>query len=500
MALKYVDFNLFDFQAEEVERLYKQKSRLLAWEMGTGKTYGGIALDLQNRGRSIDKVGPGARKTLIVCPKSVLDVWDQHCMDLTDLDVYVIDSKNRTQFIKDVTREGKNGYFICHWEALRLMPELQKVKFFHIIADECHRAKNRKAQQTRALKKIPTLYKTALSGTPADNKPHDLWSILNWLWPTVYTSYWKFEGAYVIKEMTPQGYSKITGVKNIEHLRNQMGPWYSRKLKKDVLKDLPDKYYSTIWVELDPKQRKAYKQMENTMVAWVAENEEDIENPIIAQAVIAQLIRLQQFAVGYMTPKLDDDGNQIFGKPYTTKSGVDKPGPPLFEMTEPSSKLDALMEILEDNPDEQIVVFSQFKSVISLLARRLEERHITHGIYTGDTSQADRGNIVQEFQSGRLRVFAGTVAAGGVGITLTNSSTVVFLDRSWSPALNAQAEDRLHRIGQQEAVQVIDIMAKGTVDIGRRLMLEQKMEWLREILGDRVVRMLERKGFDNVIE
>src|SRR5690606_38419567 len=94
---------------------------------------------------------------------------------------------------------------------------------------------------------------------------------------------------------------------------------------------------------------------------------------------------------------------------------------------------------------------------------------------------------------GSIRVFAGTVAAGGVGITLTNASTVVFLDKAWSPALNAQAEDRLHRIGQKSAVQVIDLMAKGTVDIGRKQLLEKKMEWLRSILGDQVASKLQLK-------
>ncbi len=506
--MEYVPFKLFDFQEEECERLFIQKSRLLAWEPGTGKTYGGIAMDLENKGRSVamHKEATGedskvVRKTLVVCPKSVIDVWDQHCMDLTNEDVYIIDTKNRDQFWKWVSHPDRGGYFIIHWEGLRLMPRLREIQFFHIIADECQRAKNRKAQQTLALKKLRTLYKTAASGTPADNKPHDLWSILNWLWPKVYTSYWAFFKAYIIQEMTPQGYNKVIGVQNIEHLRKQMAPWYSRVLKKDVLKDLPDKYYSTIWVDLDPKQQKAYNQMQKTMVAWVENHSEEVEreDPLIAQAIVSQLIRLQQFAVGYMKPVLDDNGKQKFGKPYITKAGESKPGAAQFEMTEPSSKLDVLMDRLEENPDEQIVVFSQFKSVIKLLSQRLERAGIPYGSYTGDTSQLDRARIVKAFQNNELRVFAGTVAAGGVGITLTSASTVIFLDRSWSPALNAQAEDRLHRIGQQEAVQVIDIMAKGTVDLARREMLNQKMEWLRAILGDRVASILERKGY-NVID
>jgi hypothetical protein len=142
------------------------------------------------------------------------------------------------------------------------------------------------------------------------------------------------------------------------------------------------------------------------------------------------------------------------------------------------------MQILEDNPDEQIVVFSQFKQIIHLLEKRLVKSGISHVLLTGDTPQEERGNIVERFQKGEAKVFAGTIAAGGVGITLTASSTIVFLDRSWSPALNQQSEDRLHRIGQKEAVQVIDIMARDTVDLGRKQRLEQKWSWIRELLGD----------------
>src|SRR5690606_24192000 len=116
--------------------------------------------------------------------------------------------------------------------------------------------------------------------------------------------------------------------------------------------------------------------------------------------------------------------------------------------------------------------------ILPLLAQRLEKKGITYGIFTGDTKDSERKEIIRDFQAGDRRVFAGTIQAGGVGITLTAASTVVFLDRGWSPAINEQAEDRLHRIGQKNAVQVIDMMAKGTVDIGRKEMLEQKSEWL----------------------
>jgi N12 class adenine-specific DNA methylase len=128
--------NLFPFQKQDVKKLRKQTSRLVGSDPGTGKTYVGIALDLENRKMATKKNGYRVRKTLIVCPKSVISVWDDHLMSLTDENVMIIDTKNRKQFIMDVLNPNLSGYFICNWDALRLMKELAGVKWFHIIADE----------------------------------------------------------------------------------------------------------------------------------------------------------------------------------------------------------------------------------------------------------------------------------------------------------------------------------------------------------------------------
>jgi SNF2 family DNA or RNA helicase len=227
--------------------------------------------------------------------------------------------------------------------------------------------------------------------------------------------------------------------------------------------ELPDKYNTKVWVTLKPEQRRAYNQMNKDLIAWVGEHE---DQPLVAPVVIAKLIRLQQFAVAYC------DVNWTEGES------------PTVTLSEPSAKLDVLMELLDDNPEESVVVFSQFSQAIRLLGARLAAAEIPHGLFTGATSDSDRARIVNEFQAGKLRVFAGTIKAGGVGLDLFRASTVVFLDRSWSPAENLQAEDRLHRHGQQNAVQVIDIMAKDTIDLGREQMLIQKWDWIRKMLGD----------------
>jgi SNF2 family DNA or RNA helicase len=447
--------DLFDFQLTDVNKLESQSAVLIGNEMGTGKTYEAIERDLRIRSKV---QGP----TLVIAPLTPLEsTWLEHYNELTNLTCVLIDPKNRAKSWEEFTGPWHPDVFLVHWDALRLMPEIARHSWAHIIADEVHRAKDRKSQQTRALKAIQnTIYKTGMSGTPVVNRPDELWSTLNWLYPKKYGSYWKFCGKYVEYEIIyakGRTFKKVKGPQNEDQLLKEIEPFYVRHLKKNVLKDLPPKYYTRIKVDLTAQQRRVYNTMRDDMIAWIGSQEDDI---LPAPVVIAQLIRLQQFAVAYA--ELSE------GR---------------VKLSEPSSKLDAVMEII-DETDQQVVVFSQFKQAISLLGDRLSGKSVPYVALTGDTPQAGRAELVARFQRGDARVFAGTIGAGGVGITLHAASTVIFIDRHWSPALNIQAEDRLHRIGQKNAVQVIDISAKNTVDANRAVTLATKAEWIRRILGD----------------
>jgi SNF2 family DNA or RNA helicase len=505
---------LYGYQSEEVEQLKSTRSRLVGNDPGTGKTYVGLALDQLNRaGDGNSKVTlPAYQKTLIVAPKSVLGVWDDHCMDLTEDDIFLIDTdkqphKAREEFLKPLLDKRKAGYFICHWESLRLLePRMTKksLVFTHIIADEVHRAKNKKAQQTQALKRLQTWYKSGLSGTPADNKPQDLWSILNWLWPNYYTSYWAFVKAYLDYYTDDNGFRKIGGPNpdTIGLLRKEMAPWYVRRRKEDVLPDLPPKYYTRIWVNLGKQQRLAYDEMRTTMMAWVEDHREELEKnePLVANAAIAQLVRLGQFAVGYMRLKLDDDGNIVmkrYKKVDKVTGEIEIVEKPVWEMTEPAAKVDALMDILGDRLEydtdtgewggEQIVIFSRYRQAIDLIQQRVEAKGIPYSLFHGSVKGTDREKAKRDFQSGKSRLFLGTIKAGGVGLTLTAARTIIFIDRDWSPSINLQAEDRLHRIGQKDAVEVIDLMARNTVDLGQKQQLATKARHLAMLLGDIVL-------------
>lgn len=464
------NIELYPFQKEMVDKFSDPRYPhvLCGDDMGLGKTIEAMTLDRSKRLNS----HRSGQKTLILAPLTPVGSWEDHyARFMPEYKVCALDPKNRCLFLADVQR-GDHDIYIMHWDALRLMPELSDKFWFHVIGDEIHRIKNRKAQVTRALKKIKTANKLGLSGTPADNAPQDLWSILNWLYPKTFSSYWRFFKMYVDYIADPNhGYHIITGVRNEKHLHRQIEPFFIRRRKEEILTELPDKYYTSRWVELTPQQRKAYDQMRKNMLAWVGDQ---LDKPLAAPIVITQLMRLQQFADACV----DIEPSQVYNRKTEAFEYKYR-----YILTEPSSKLNECMDIIEST-DESIVVFSQFKQMVYLLGAKLEAAGVSFGLLTGDTPKGDRDNLVADFQAGKKRVFVATIGAGREGITLTKSSTVVFLDRAWPTGWNRQAEDRLHRIGQANAVQVIDIMAKNTVDYGRKQRIEMKWTQIQKLLGD----------------
>jgi SNF2 family DNA or RNA helicase len=362
-----------------------------------------------------------------------------------------------------------------HWDALRLMPNLQQFQFGTIIADECHRASGRKTQTTQALFKLHGHHRVAMSGTASGDNPLNLWSILHWLWPTYYRSYWRFRKHYAVEGQaingeTGKSYRTVLGLKNLEFLREEMEPWYVRHLKREaccphhpqgVMSWLPEKTYDRIWVDLSPKQRKIYDQMRSQMVAWVGAHENE---PLVAGVVVAQLARLSQMALA--TPIIAPDGRVLLNLP--------------------SSKLEALLELVRDNPGKKFVVFSSSKKMCYLAQVYMKERGIGSFVLSGDTPQSQRDGMVERFINSDAQLFIGVIEAAAEGIDGLQhaTDTAIFLDRSWRTYKNQQAEDRLHRGGQKDAVQIIDIMAHDTIDMGRHTKLAEKWLWIKMILGD----------------
>jgi SNF2 family DNA or RNA helicase len=454
-----VKSELWKHQREDADKLEGQARVLCANGMGTGKTLFAIERDLRLREDAYE--GP----TLVVAPLNTHESWLETYQRETDLKVKRINRKNRDWFLKPPYQD----VYIMHYEALRLMPDLRDFGFGHGIFDECHKLKGRKSRMTKAAKKLSIPYLTDMSGSPATDRPQDLWSILNHLKPKTYSSFWKFFEEYVDYEVQyPQGYRKTVGPADNWYKKGlpAIQPFYTRRLKEDVLENLPSKIYHKIYVDLSPTQRRIYNEMRDEMITWIEDKEAQGEMALAAPAVIAQLQRLQMIAIG--TPYFNDVGK--------------------IGLTDPSSKVDAVIEILQENESEQFVVFSQFKQPLKILKNRLDKERLTYGSFTGDDPQRFREIHKREFIAGKRQHLLGTIGSGGVGVDGLQHAAcnVIFIDRNWSPMLNEQAEDRLHRGGQTKVVNVIDIMARDTVDYGRLQRIELKGKLIKEMLQGRM--------------
>jgi SNF2 family DNA or RNA helicase len=495
---------LYQFQRAGVHFLSHIKHALLCDEMGTGKTIQSIWTI-----RTLAEQGEDVFPILIAAPNNMKATWRREFKQWwPDLQVEILEGgrADKLKIIKRV-KDGDAQVLVANWEALRhhsrLSPygstrlkhcvecdpalrgdpelekkhpqrlcercsrELNEIEWHSIIADEAHRAKDPKAKQTRALWALrgeKTLVRLALTGTPIANAPEDLWSALHFIDPESWPTRGKYIDRWCLQTFNPFGGMTIIGLKpeTKDEFFAITDPHVRRMPKSLVLSQLPEKMYQTRYVEMSPKQHKAYEAMRDDMVSQV----EDAGGGerVVAVNPLTQLTRLTQFASAYA--ELDGDGN--------------------VHLTEPSNKIDALMEILDEVAGKPIVVFAQSRQLIELASKRLEKDKIPHGMIVGGQTADERQNVIDRFQRGDYQAVLATVQAGGVGITLTRADTLVFLQRSWSMVDNSQAEDRVHRIGSEihESITILDIVSKDTIEEGQRLALQAKTDRLQEILRD----------------
>lgn len=454
---------------------------IVADDMGLGKTAEAIAIISESykiTEASRSEAGP----TLIVCPNSVKGVWKREIKRWLGPDepVQIVDGtslKTRQNQLREAI--ATDAWSIVNYEQLRTVrekvktkaggvktvermknPIFEKTNWGAAVADECHRAKNRKALQTRGLYRVRAPIMIAASGTPLMNAPDDLWSILHWLWPKEYTSYWRFFEKYVDYV---QGYfgRDIVGVRNPDALRVELNKKLYRRTKNEVLKDLPEKTRVTIPVALDSKSRKLYKEVETRL--WFELEKAIQEGDQTATRFVSEAAEKTIYTI----PN---------GAARTVRLRQVLSNTALLEGDDYSNKMDALIENVVDNKHKQHVIFSEFVQSCNILVNRLEREGLSAVAYTGDTAQQQRAGVEDAFQRGDIDVFVGTIGAAKEGITLTAADTAHFLERTWVPAWNTQAEDRIHRIGAVNAVTIYIYEAEETVDDGTIFMTNKLKE------------------------
>jgi SNF2 family DNA or RNA helicase len=448
---------LYPYQRAAVEFMVDNPSCLLADDMGLGKTLQSLTAVCEYAEAMQDQDFM-ERPRLIICPNSVKGSWAREVAKWTGLPAFVIDGKTAEKRRHQMTKYSQvpGAHIIINWEKLRakrekgkvtmVEPLLLEIPWIAVIADEAHRAKNRKSQQTLGLWQLRNVpMKLALTGTPILNSPDEIWSLLVWLRPEQYgrgggrVPYWTFYDQYVDYYESAFG-RVVTGARNPDALRFELSDKLVRRTKNTVL-DLPPKTRRFIDIDLTPKQRKLYEEAEKQMWIEVAQEHgpKALESSIIdLPNGAARCVRLRQIASS----------------------------PALLGGEDVSAKLDTAVELIED-AGRPVVVFSEFKGTCALLAERLAKRKLTTALITGDIAPEDRSLSVEQFQDGEIDAMICTLDAGGVGITLTSADTVIFLERDWTPAINEQAEDRLHRIGQERNVTVVILQAVDTIDTDR---------------------------------
>lgn len=491
---------LFPFQGPGVSWLMWAVHALLGDDMGAGKT-----IQMVVALRLLRLAGFDPFPVCCIVPNSTKrDPWAETFKEW-DPDVHVItiggSASKKTKAFKEAAELDAQGVpvaVVINWEAVRLHSrlapygsqrfikcvehggedptikvsrceshpkELNAIPWHTVIADEAHKMKDPGSKQTRAVWAVqhsPTVTRRwAATGTPIADTPADLWPIMHGLAPHEYPRRPDFIDRYTLAGFDVFGMLNIVGLNPLtkDELFSFFDPRFRRMPKWLVLKQLPPKIRSKRYAEMSAKQLKAYNDLSDGMVTRLEDG-----SVVVSTNNLTLNTRLLQFSSAYAT--VDEEGK--------------------VKLTEPSSKLDVLDEILEEAGDRSVVVCAESRQLIELAAARLEKRHVPHSKIVGGMSDAERHQSLSDFQSRVTKVMLFTIKAGSVGLTMTAADTIVFLQRSWSMLENKQSEDRVHRIGseQHESIQVIDIIAPGTVEESQIDRLHVKMARLEEITRD----------------
>lgn len=354
-----------------------------------------------------------------------------------------------------------------------LLDLIQQTKWDIIALDEAHRIKGRTTGWTKEIKKLKASIKHVMTGTGFINDPSEIWSLLNFCSKREFASYWRFREKYADEEII-DGFRKIVGVRQdnkaeFQALVRTVGP---RRTKREVFKDLPEPIYTPYYFDLNPIQRKMYDEIRDELFTM-----DQAEQGLYAPNVLAALVRLRQIARA--TPHVTADYYDPIEERRIQK----------IKLVEPSGCLDVAMEIIEglewdEERRDQVVVFSNFKDPLDLLKIRLENKNISYI----ELAQKDNDKVRYEkwaitYPKKEHQVFMSTLALGSESISLTSATTCIFLDRSWSPKDNSQAESRVWRPGQKEVCNIIHINANDTVDERVLAKVEMKQGWFKEIFG-----------------
>lgn len=424
---------------------------LLADDMGLGKTHQVMGLLCRVRERL-----PQA-DFLVVCPRGVLEHWRNLLESFAPcLPVHTFHGPSRS-----LAPPAAAGVVVLttYDTLIRSAALLSGRRWEVAVFDEAQRIKNPRTKAARAARRIPAEFRTALSGTPLENRLTELWSVVDLILPGYLGSEREFRAVY-----------RNPSQQQLQRLRHRLGVLTLRRLKDQVLADLPEKVEDIRYCRLTPQQEALYRSVHAEHSPEIATRLGDPGADIPYLHIFALLTRLKQ----------------VCDHPALVGAEGGRPA---------SGKLEVLDEILDQAlaADHRVVVFSQYATMVEVLVRHLRSRRLKALSLTGATR--DRERVIRRFNSGQHeRVLVATLMVGGVGIDLTGASAVIHYDRWWNPARENQATDRVHRIGQRRFVQVFKLITRDTIEERIDAIIQAKLDLVDEVVvpTDQVVHSLDR--------
>jgi len=440
------DYQRFGFKWLKTMDYYKLGG-ILADDMGLGKTIQMLALLLSSR----QEKGPAP--ALVVVPTSLVHNWCAELDKFTPELKYIVISGTKEERRELIGKIPEYDLAITSYPLIRRDIDLYSdISFRYCILDEAQHIKNPFSGNARSVKQIKAEVRFALTGTPMENNLHELWSIFDFVLKGYLYSYNKFTEKYI------RAANEEDGQDVLNDLSRQVKPFILRRLKKDVLSELPEKIENTMFAELTEDQKKLYLAHLQEIRSDIKKDIEEIGLERSRIRILAALTRLRQLCCH----------PSLFIENYRGGSG----------------KLDLLEEVLQESIDSghRILVFSQFTGLLKIIRKRLDELRIKTLYLDGSTPMNERGYLVNSFNEGTGKVFLISLKAGGTGLNLTGADTVIHCDPWWNPAVEEQATDRAYRIGQEKSVYVIKLVTKGTIEEKILSLQEKKRELIDAVI------------------
>ena len=410
-------------------------------------SFGGILADDMGLGKTLQMISFLATRPeenhIVICPASLVYNWEAEIEKFApSLSVNVI-SGSKEERNEQISHCNEYTINVTSYDSLRRdIEEYEGFSFDCQIIDEAQYIKNPGTMVSKAVKSIASRMRFALTGTPIENRLSELWSIFDYLMPGYLYKYKNFKDRFeehIVGSVSVGEDLEKENDATLKALKDLISPFYIRRKKADVLKDLPDKVEKVVYSKMGPKQEKLYYASEKNLVDQIGskDNKQFKEDKL---QILAELMRLRQLCCD---PKL------------------------AFEnYNDESAKLETCIDLVESAVEggHKILLFSQFTSMLEKIEDRLAEKNITTLKLTGQTPKLKRMELVEKFQEGKVDVFLISLKAGGTGLNLTAADMVIHYDPWWNVAAQNQATDRAHRFGQKNTVTVVKLIVKGTIE------------------------------------